>query len=171
MAGGCFWCTEAIFSSLKGVVSVTSGYAGGDKADPTYEEVCSGRTGHAEGVQLQYDQTVINLKDLLVVFFATHDPTTINRQGADIGTQYRSAIFYTNPQQAEVITHFITDLNNSTSLGAHIVTEVKPLDKFWEAGEDHQEYYQRNPSQMYCAVVINPKLEKVQQEFSNLLKR
>lgn len=168
--GGCFWCTEAIFRKLRGVVTVIAGYAGGGKPNPTYYEVCSGATGHAEVVQIEYDSSSISLRDLLTVFFATHDPTTPNRQGADVGEQYRSVIFYTNAAQKEVIDHFILEINNSTPEGHPIVTEVNLLDRFWPAEADHQDYYEKNPQAMYCAVVINPKLEKVQQHFSYLLK-
>lgn len=170
LAGGCFWCTEAVFQSLKGVISVIPGYTGGDKPNPTYRDVCSGLTGHAEGIQVEFNPSQVSLRDILVVFFATHDPTTLNRQGADVGTQYRSAIFYTTPSQRQLIEEFIQELNRSAVQGAPIVTEVKELDHFWPAEEEHQDYYKRNLGSMYCAVVINPKLQKVQQEFAELIK-
>lgn len=168
--GGCFWCTEAVFRSLKGVIAVTPGYAGGEKPNPSYEEVCMGKTGHAEVVKVDYDPDQINLTDLLTVFFATHDPTTPNRQGADVGTQYRSAIYFTDKDQEPIIQRFIVDLNSSAVDGASIVTEVKPVDDFWPAEADHQQYYERNPQSMYCSVVINPKLQKVQEKFADLLR-
>jgi len=171
LAGGCFWCTEAVFKSLRGVEAVTSGYTGGDKPNPTYYEVCNGDTGHAEAVEIKYDEAQISLQDLLTVFFASHDPTTLNRQGADVGTQYRSAIFYEDEAQADVARDFIKELNASSNKGAKIVTEVTKLDHFWPAEEDQQDFYDRNPQSMYCELVINPKLEKVQQKFAALLKK
>ncbi len=181
--GGCFWCTEAIFAMLKGVVSVTPGYAGGPSTSsgtkkPTYEEVCSGRTGQAEVVKIEYEPDKISFRDLLTVFFATHDPTTLNRQGGDVGTQYRSIILYTDEEQKREAEKFIEELMGSTSSPqndskeeeAAIVTEVKPLDKFYEAEDYHKDYYKKNPGNSYCQVVINPKLEKVQEKFAKLLK-
>jgi peptide-methionine (S)-S-oxide reductase len=169
--GGCFWCTEAVFNELAGITAVTSGYAGGTTENPTYEEVCSGRTGHAEVVQVEYDPSQVSFQELLTVFFATHDPTTLNRQGADIGTQYRSVIFYTTDEQRQEAENFIADLNASHSKGDPVVTEVKPLTHFYSAETYHQDYYQENPGNPYCAVVINPKLQKVQAQFAELLKR
>lgn len=165
--GGCFWCTEAVFESLKGVRAVLSGYAGGTVANPTYEQVSAGTTGHAEVISIEYDSTVIPFSDLLTVFFATHDPTTLNRQGADVGTQYRSVVFYTTPAQKTATEAFISKLNES---GPKVVTEVKPLDTFYPAEQYHRQYYKNNQSAPYCAVVINPKLEKLKQRFNQLLK-
>ncbi len=168
--GGCFWCTEAVFQELRGVISVMPGYAGGHKENPTYEEVCSGKTGHAEVIKIEYDSEYIKYKDLLTVFFATHDPTSVNRQGNDVGTQYRSIIFYTTDEQKRRAEEFIKKLNESTSEGRAIVTEIRPLVKFYEAEDYHREYYLKNASEPYCQVVINPKLEKLQKEFAKLLK-
>ncbi len=168
--GGCFWCTEAVFLSLKGVMSVTPGYAGGTTKDPTYEQVSSGTTGHAEVVRITFDPTQITFHDLLTVFFGTHDPTTPNRQGNDVGTQYRSVIFYTTDHQKEAAAQFINDINASSSAGVPIITEIKPLDTFYEAEEYHKNYFARNPGNPYCEIIINPKLEKVQHNFATLLK-
>lgn len=169
LGGGCFWCTEAVFRSLKGVISVTAGYAGGDRSNPTYHQVCSGNTGHAEVIEIRYDDAQVHLEDLLTIFFATHDPTTPNRQGADVGTQYRSLIYFTDTSQKSVIDRFITDLDKSSEFGSPIITEVAPLDKFWPAESEHQNYYENNPSAMYCSIVIHPKLAKVQQKYAELL--
>lgn len=168
--GGCFWCTEAVFKMLKGVVSVAPGYAGGITPDPTYEEVCTGNTGHAEVSKIEYDPEKISLRDLLTVFFATHDPTTINRQGNDIGTEYRSAIFYTTPDQKIESEAFIKEIDASAK-GNPVVTEVKPLDTFYPAENWNQDYFAKNPNRAYCQIVINPKLEKVQAKFAELLKQ
>ena len=167
--GGCFWCTEAVFKMLKGVYSVNPGYSGGEKENPTYEEVSSGKTGHAECTEIKFDPMEIKYEDLLTVFFGSHDPTTLNRQGADVGTQYRSVIFYTNENQKEIAEEFIKDLNSSNKEGDKIVTEVVPLDKFYPAENYHKDYFERNKDAMYCEVVINPKLEKVQKNFASLL--
>ncbi len=169
--GGCFWCTEAVFKMLKGVASVMPGYTGGATQNPTYDEVCSGTTGHAEAVKISYDPSMVSFETLMTVFFATHDPTTLNRQGADVGTQYRSAIFYTTPEQKISAEKFISDLNAVSEKGGKIVTEVTPLTIFYSAEEYHRDYYARNKNQGYCQVVINPKLEKVQQEFAELLAK
>lgn len=165
--GGCFWCTEAIFAGLRGVISITPGYAGGVKKDPTYKEVCTGTTGHAEVIRIEYDPQYISYRDLLTVFFATHDPTTLNRQGADVGTQYRSIVFYTTNEQKKEAEEMIRNLNTS---GPKIVTEVAPLDAFYQAEEYHQKYFERNPEAAYCQIVINPKLEKLKERFEALLK-
>lgn len=167
LAGGCFWCTEAVFSQLKGVKSVTPGYSGGSVKNPTYEMVCSGETGHAQAIEVVYDPTILNFNDLLTVFFATHDPTSLNRQGADIGTQYRSAIFYATDEQKVEIEKFIAVLNEN---GERVVTEVKPLEVFYPAEQEHQQYFAKNPDKAYCQVVINPKLEKLKSRFNELLK-
>lgn len=169
--GGCFWCTEAVFKMLKGVVSVEPGYAGGTTKGPTYEEVCGGKTGHAEVVKIDYNPDEVSFADLLVVFFGSHDPTTMNRQGNDVGTQYRSAIFYTTETQKSTAEKFIADINASTKEGKPIVTEVVPLDAFYPAEEYHKDYYAENPQNPYCELIINPKLEKVQKQFAALLKK
>ena len=170
VGGGCFWCTEAVFKMLKGVISVAPGYAGGSKPNPTYKEVCSGNTGHAEVIKIEYEPDKISFQDLLTVFFATHDPTTPNRQGGDVGTQYRSIILYSDQNQKEESEKFIKELNESSEMGAPIVTEIKPLDKFYEAENYHKDYYAKNQNNPYCQVVINPKLQKVQEKFAELLK-
>ncbi|MBI2063990.1 MAG: peptide-methionine (S)-S-oxide reductase MsrA [Candidatus Yanofskybacteria bacterium] len=168
--GGCFWCTEAVFKMLRGVVSVVPGYAGGTKPNPSYDEVSAGKTGHAEVSRIEFDPKLINYNDLLTVFFATHDPTTLNRQGNDVGTQYRSTILYTDELQKDEAKRFIKEINDLHPEGAPVVTEIKPLDKFYEAEEYHHDYYAKNPNQAYCQVVINPKLDKVREKFSELLK-
>ncbi|MDP3800252.1 MAG: peptide-methionine (S)-S-oxide reductase MsrA [bacterium] len=165
--GGCFWCTEAVFKQLKGVKSVTSGYAGGIKENPTYEEVSSGSTGHAEVIKIEFDSAETSFDDLLTVFFATHDSTTLNRQGNDVGTQYRSIILYTSPEQEKEANKFIADLNQS---GEKIVTEVKSLEKFYEAESYHKDFYVRNKDKPYCQLIISPKLEKLKEKFYMLLK-
>ncbi len=167
--GGCFWCTEAVFNILRGVYSVEPGYSGGSIPNPTYEEVSSGATGHAECIKIDFDPKQISFRDLLLVFFGSHDPTTLNRQGADVGTQYRSIIFYSTSEQKEISEKFISDLNNESSDGRKIVTEVVPLKEFYPAENYHKEYYERNREAPYCQIVINPKLEKVQKEFADLL--
>lgn len=171
-AGGCFWCTEAVFSELTGVTSVMPGYTGGH-GKPTYEQVCSGTTGHAEVVQVAFDPSKISYTDLLTVFFATHDPTTLNRQGADVGTQYRSSIFYTTAKQHQEAQQFIADLDlgPSTPLRVNhkIVTEIAPLGEFYPAEDWHREYYMKNADQPYCQLVINPKLETLKEKFATLL--
>lgn len=172
--GGCFWCTEAVFRELRGVISVMPGYAGGPSTSsgqaPTYDEVCSGKTGHAEVIKIEYEPEEIKFTELLTVFFATHDPTTPNRQGNDVGPQYRSLIFYTSEEQKKQAEESVKTLNESSLGGKPIVTGIKPLDKFYEAEEYHREYYKKNPSEAYCQIVINPKLEKLQAEFAEFLK-
>lgn len=170
LGGGCFWCLEAVFERVEGVLGVRSGYAGGDRPDPSYQEVCSGRTGHAEVVQLRFDPTVIPYRDLLEIFFAIHDPTTPNRQGADVGTQYRSVIFTHDEGQARTARDLIRDLEADGTWDAPVVTEVVPLDVFYEAEAYHQEYYRRNPSQPYCQVVVAPKVAKLRQRFAHRLR-
>jgi len=169
--GGCFWCTEAIFKALEGVMSVKPGYAGGTVSHPTYLQVASGKTGHAEVIYLEYDPNMISYHDLLTVFFASHDPTTVNRQGNDVGTQYRSVIFYTTDAQKQEVEKLISKINASAEAGAPTVTTVEPLEKFFEAENYHHDYYANNKNAPYCQIVINPKLDKVHKEFSNLLKR
>lgn len=168
--GGCFWCTEAVFKMLKGVVSVEPGYAGGRKENPGYEEVSGGETGHAECVKIEFDPDLISYETLLTVFFASHDPTTLNRQGNDIGTQYRSVIFYSDLGQKAKAEEFIKNINASNKEGKEIVTEIAPLEKFYLAENYHKNYFANNESNPYCQIVINPKLEKVQKQFANLLK-
>jgi len=164
--GGCFWCTEAVFERLKGVISVMPGYAGGTTAPPAYEEVAAGRTGHAEVIKVEFDPSRISYADLLTVFFATHDPTAFNRQGNDIGPQYRSIILYTNEDQKREAERFIKTLNAE---GKPVVTEVKALEQFFEAEENHRAYYRKNASAPYCQVVINPKLKILNERFQQLL--
>ncbi|MBA3788785.1 peptide-methionine (S)-S-oxide reductase MsrA [Patescibacteria group bacterium] len=168
--GGCFWCTDAVFKMLKGVESITSGYAGGTTENPTYREVGGGRTGHAEVISIDFDSSQISFRDLMTVFFATHDATQLNRQGADVGTQYRSIILYTNEEQKTEAEAFIKELNNSTGEGDPVVTEVAPLTKFYSAEDYHQDYFTQNPNQSYCQIVIAPKLQHAQKEFAALLK-
>lgn len=171
LAGGCFWCLEAVFDELQGVLDVVSGYAGGSVPDPTYAEVCSGDTGHAEAVQITFDPTGIRVKELLEIFFTIHDPTTLNRQGADVGTQYRSAIFYHTSEQKGVAEQVMADLNAAGIWPNPIVTEVIPLVAFYPAEEYHQEYFRRNPYQGYCRAVIAPKVAKFRQKYLERLKR
>lgn len=169
-AGGCFWCTEAIFSQLKGVRKVVSGYSGGKVANPTYKEVCSGLTGHAECTQITYDPEQISFSELLEVFWTTHDPTTLNRQGADSGTQYRSAIFYTDEDQKQEATAYKAKLDKEKIWNDPIVTEITKFGKFYPAEDYHQEYYKSNPNQGYCRIVITPKIEKFKKIFADKLK-
>lgn len=168
--GGCFWCTEAVFKMLKGVVSVTPGYAGGAKPNPTYDDVCSGETGHAEVTRIIYDPAQVSFRTLMTVFFATHDPTTLNRQGNDVGTQYRSIVLSTTPAQKAEAEAFIHEIDESTKEGSRVVTEVKPLAEFYEAESYHKDYFAHHPDQAYCNLIISPKVEKVQKEFAELLK-
>ena len=163
--GGCFWCTEAVFQRLKGVISVTSGYTGGSVSNPTYEQISSGTTGHAEVIRIEFNPKKIKFHDLLTVFFATHHPTALNRQGSDIGTQYRSAIFYSTEAQKKEAKEFIHEL------GDGIVTKLKQLKEFYPAEEEHRNYYNNNAGAPYCQMVINPKLQKVQEKFYDLLKQ
>lgn len=169
---GCFWCTEAIFEQLNGVLNVTSGYSGGEVANPTYKEVCTGETGHAECVQVVYEPAKISFDELLQVFFQVHDPTSLNRQGADVGTQYRSAIFFHNKEQKEKAEYYKEELNKSGAYNKPIVTEITAFSKFYPAENYHQEYYELNKNtNPYCSVVIRPKLEKFEKVFANKLKR
>ncbi len=168
--GGCFWCTEAVFKMLKGINSAQPGYSGGYVDNPTYDQVVSGTTGHAEVAKVEFDPKLISFRDLLTVFFGTHDPTTFNRQGNDVGAQYRSMIFYANEEQRKEAEDFIKEINESNKDGRPVVTEVVPLQKFWLAENYHQDYFRTHPGNPYCEIVINPKLEKVQEQFSKLLK-
>jgi len=168
---GCFWCTEAIFKQLKGVVDVSPGYSGGTLKNPSYEEVCSGKTGHAEVVRIRYNPDKIDFEKLLEVFFLTHDPTTSNRQGADIGTQYRSVVFYTTPDQEKITREIITRLSESKVYQRPIVTEVSRLGEFYEAENYHQNYFERNKNTSYCQYVIQPKMDKFKKVFDEFLKK
>ncbi|HEY3372853.1 MAG TPA: peptide-methionine (S)-S-oxide reductase MsrA [Prolixibacteraceae bacterium] len=168
--GGCFWCTEAIFKSLKGVETVESGYSGGKVKNPSYREVCTGETGHAEVIQITFDPAVISFRELLEVFWETHDPTTLNRQGADVGTQYRSVVFYHSPQQKETAEKYKAELNQENVFNKPVVTEITPFDKFYNAENYHQDYYNNNSTQGYCQIVIVPKLEKFRKVFKDKLK-
>jgi peptide-methionine (S)-S-oxide reductase len=170
LGGGCFWCLEAVYKDLKGVERVVSGYAGGQIENPTYEQVCGGRTGHAEVVQITYDPKVVSYRDLLDVFFTIHDPTTKDRQGADVGPQYRSIILYHSPEQKADAERAIADQGKGV-WGAPIVTEVVPLEKFWPGEDYHQDYFENNPRQRYCQIVIAPKVAKFRKQHLERLKR
>jgi peptide-methionine (S)-S-oxide reductase len=169
-AGGCFWCTEAVYAELKGVTSVTSGYIGGAVPNPTYKDVCTGQTGHAEAIQIEYDPAVVSFQKLLEVFFATHDPTTLNRQGADVGTQYRSGIFYHDDEQKRVAEEVIMKLNQARVFPGPIVTEVTKASVFYPAEDYHQDYFAKNPYQPYCQAAAAPKVAKVRKVFKDLVK-
>ncbi len=171
LAGGCFWCLEAVFTQLRGVESVVSGYAGGNVPNPSYEMVCTGTTGHAEVVQLRFDPAVVSYRDLLQVFFTMHDPTTLNQQGADVGTQYRSAIFYHSEEQEAAAKQVVEELTASGLWDDPVVTELVPLDTFYPAEADHQEYYERNSTQSYCQAVIAPKVAKLRRQYLDKLKQ
>ena len=168
--GGCFWCTEAVFQNLKGVSKVVSGYMGGHKENPSYNDICGGDTGHAEIIRIDYDPEQIAFEDLLLVFFKTHDPTTLNRQGNDVGTQYRSVVFYENQEQKIAAENMIDQLDKEMIFDKTIVTEVSPISKFYEAEEYHQNYFNNNPDKGYCAYVIQPKLAKFTKDFWDKLK-
>ena len=170
LGGGCFWCVEAVFQELEGVRFVESGYAGGENPDPTYQEVCSGDTGHAEVVQVHFDPGIITYREILEVFFATHDPTTLNQQGGDIGSQYRSVIFFDSPQQRETAEELVAELDARQLFDWPIVTEIAELDEFYPGEEYHQDYYRRNPLQGYCQAIINPKMAKFRSGFVDRLK-
>lgn len=170
LAGGCFWCLEAIFEQMRGVEIIDSGYSGGHLDKPTYQEVCEGTTGHAEAIQVHFDPLLVSFRDLLWAFFAVHDPTTLDRQGNDVGTQYRSAIFVHSPEQIDEAEGVIAELNDAAVWDAPIVTEVTPFESFWPAEAYHREYYRRNPMQGYCQVVIAPKVAKFRAQFLDRLK-
>ena len=170
LGGGCFWCTEAVFTELKGVEKLESGYSGGTLQNPTYQEVCSGRTGHAEVVQVTFDPNVISYEELLKIFFTAHDPTTPNRQGADVGTQYRSIILYHNEQQRLTAEKVIREVTAEGIWNAPIVTKLEPFTAFYKAEPYHQEYFKNNPRQPYCQLVIAPKVRKFREHYSNRLK-
>jgi peptide-methionine (S)-S-oxide reductase len=171
LAGGCFWCLEAVFDELKGVESVESGYSGGHVQKPSYAQVCNGDTGHVEVVQITFDPQLLSLRDLLTVFFTVHDPTTLNRQGNDVGTQYRSAIFYHNEEQKKIAEAVIQEIGAEKIWDDPIVTEVKPFDQFYVAEDYHQEYYKNNSFQPYCRIVIAPKVAKFRHKFAERLKK
>lgn len=171
LAGGCFWCLEAVYDELNGVVSVESGYIGGEVADPSYEAVCMGRTGHAEAVRVTFTPTIVSYREVLEIFFAIHDPTTLNRQGHDDGTQYRSAIFYHSPEQKATAEDVINALTKDKVFDGPIVTQVVPGGVFYVAEDYHQEYAARNPAQPYCTYVVNPKVAKFRKQFAEKLKR
>ncbi len=171
LAGGCFWCLEAVYDELKGVEDVVSGYAGGHVPHPSYERVCTGETGHAEVVQIKFDPQVISFNEILKVFFTIHDPTTLNRQGADVGTQYRSAIFYHTPEQKTVAEQTIEEITAAKIWDKPTVTEITPFKEFYPAEDYHQEYFKRNPYQGYCQMVVAPKVAKFRQKFEDKLKK
>ncbi|MCH8989703.1 MAG: peptide-methionine (S)-S-oxide reductase MsrA [Chloroflexi bacterium] len=168
--GGCFWCTEAVFSEIKGVTSVVSGYSGGHTQNPTYYEVCAEKTGHAEVVQIEFDPSQITFSEMLEVFFATHDPTTLNRQGADQGARYRSVVLYTSDAQKDQTAAYIKELDASGDLNGSVVTETVQFEKFFEAEAEHKQFYLNNPGSMYCQIVISPKVAKVRQKFAKSLR-
>ncbi len=170
LGGGCFWCTEAVFLRLKGVESVKSGYSGGHIKNPAYREVTTGSTGHAEVVQVTFDPSVISFREILEVFFTVHDPTTLNRQGADVGTQYRSAIFYHTPEQKVIAEKMILDLENEKVFDNRVVTEVTPFSAFYPAEDYHDNYYARNKNQPYCSIVISPKIKKLEKYYKDKLQ-
>ena len=170
LAGGCFWCIEAVFREVDGVESVASGYTGGTTANPTYQQVCTGKTGHAEAVQVSFNTSKISYREILEIFFSIHDPTTLNKQGADMGTQYRSVIFYHNNHQKTVAEEVITELDKSHQWQKPIVTQIVPLDKFYPAEDYHQEYLSRHPEQAYCQIVVSPKVNKFRKQWAKRLK-
>lgn len=170
LASGCFWCTEAVFQDLRGVSEAQSGYMGGNTASPSYEQICTGRTGHAEMVRVTFDPSVISFRDLLEVFFAVHDPTTLNRQGADVGTQYRSAIFFVDAEQERIAREVIAELTQAGSFPAPIVTEVTAAGPFWQAEPFHDDYYRLNPNAGYCRMVVGPKVAKFRKQFAGRLQ-
>mgnify|MGYP001232962230 FL=1 len=169
-AGGCFWCTEAIYKNLKGVIGVFPGYSGGKTKNPSYKEVCTGETGHAETVKVVYDPSIISYELLLEIFFATHDPTTLNRQGNDVGSHYRSVIFFDNPNEKNIAEKYINILNKEIYLNSNIVTEVVKFDNFYEAEDYHWNYFNLNKAQPYCSIVISPKIQKFKKNYNDKLK-
>lgn len=170
LAGGCFWCTEAVFDRVKGVIDVESGYANGQVPNPTYEAVCSGRTGYAEVIKVEFDPQVIDVAQILAIFFAVHDPTTLNRQGHDVGTQYRSGVYCTSAAQLAQVQAWVEDIKAQRVFESDVVTEVEPLHSYWPAENYHQDYFARNPEQGYCAAVAAPKVVKLQACFAEWLK-
>ncbi|WP_048442090.1 peptide-methionine (S)-S-oxide reductase MsrA [Caenimonas sp. SL110] len=170
LGGGCFWCTEAVFVKVRGITDVESGYSNGTVRDPSYEQVCTGTTGHNEVVKLQYDPAQISTRQILEIFFVIHDPTTLNRQGNDTGTQYRSGIYYSNEEQQRIAQELIAEINKDGVLGKPVVTEVKPLDNYWPAEAYHQDFFEKNPYQGYCVAVAGPKVAKFRKTFAALVK-
>jgi peptide-methionine (S)-S-oxide reductase len=170
LGGGCFWCTEAVFDRVQGVVDVESGYCNGQTVNPTYEQICTGRTGHVEVVKVEFDPAVISLREVLEIFFVVHDPTSLNRQGNDVGTQYRSGIYFTNDGQKEVAQAVIREIEAGKTYSAPVVTEVVPLANYSTAEAYHQDYFLNNPNQGYCAFVVGPKVEKFQKTFASRVK-
>jgi len=170
LGGGCFWCTEAVFGALKGVIKVEPGYSGGSLANPTYEQVSTGETGHAEVVQITLDTRVISFEEILEIFFATHNPTTLNRQGPDVGTQYRSVIFYHNEEQRAIAKKVIKELNKRKVWNAPIVTQIEPFKAFYKAEDYHKDYFKRNPEQRYCRLVVAPKIAKFRKDYNEKVK-
>jgi len=170
LAGGCFWCIEAVFKEVDGVAHVISGYTGGTTVNPTYEQVCTGKTGHTEAVQVRFNPSKISYREILEIFFSVHDPTTLNRQGADVGTQYRSAIFYHNEEQKAVAEALIREFEQANLWNKPIVTQVVALDKFYPAEDYHQEYFSKHPEEGYCQMVISPKIGKFRQKWANRLR-
>jgi len=171
LAGGCFWCLEAIFKEVDGVENVASGYTGGTTIDPTYQEVCTGTTGHAEAVQVAFNPGKITYREILRIFFSVHDPTTLNRQGVDVGTQYRSAVFYHDDQQRDIAEALVRELSEAQLWQKPIVTQVVPLEKFYPAEDYHREYFLRHPEQSYCQVVISPKVDKFRKQWTERVRR
>jgi methionine-S-sulfoxide reductase len=171
LAGGCFWCTEAVYKEVRGVTDVESGYSNGTTRQPTYEQVCSGRTGHAEVVKLSYDPAQVSLRQILEVFFVVHDPTQLNRQGNDVGTQYRSGIYTTTPQQQQEAEAMLDEMREQQLFDRPIVTEVQPLANYWPAEEEHQDFFEQHPNQGYCVAVAAPKVAKFRKTFSDLARR
>ena len=170
LGGGCFWCTEAVYVGVRGVTDVESGYSNGQAQNPSYEQVCTGRTGHNEVVKLQFDPAQISLREILEIFFVIHDPTTLNRQGNDVGTQYRSGIYYSDAAQKEVADEVIREMSQDKAFTVPIVTEVLPLTNYWPAEDYHQDYFENNPNQGYCAFVVGPKVEKFRKTFARFAK-
>jgi peptide-methionine (S)-S-oxide reductase len=170
LGGGCFWCTEAVFVQVRGITDVESGYCNGTTHNPSYEAVCSGQTGHAEVVKLEFDPAQISLREILEIFFVIHDPTTLNQQGHDVGTQYRSGIYVNSPDQQEVVQSVLREVNDSKTYRHPVVTEVLPLANYWPAEEYHQDYFEKHPSQGYCLMVAAPKVEKFRKTFNRLAK-
>jgi len=171
LGGGCFWCTEAVYVGVRGVTDVESGYSNGQAQNPSYEQVCTGRTGHNEVVKLQFDPAQISLREILEIFFVIHDPTTLNRQGNDVGTQYRSGIYYSDAAQKEVADEVIREMSQDKAFTVPIVTEVLPLTNYWPAEDYHQDYFENNPNQGYCAFVVGPKVEKFRKTFAAFVKK
>ncbi len=170
LGGGCFWCVEAVYRELAGVISVKSGYAGGRTENPTYRQVCTGSTGHAEVVQIAYDPAILDYADLLRIFFTIHDPTTLNRQGADVGTQYRSVIFTAGEEQARIAREVMAEITEAAIYDARLVTEIAPLETFYPAEDEHDDYFARNPGSGYCQAVVAPKVRKFRKQFADRLK-